>query len=148
MPFRLSHSPGITCLLISSMTLIGAVAEQSVTIGFLSSETSLEAMGPHDRGAWETAAALGDATLLFLKDAGFVDASGGAFRPLVEYELGAGRHPVLCQTFRSYSICHVSTTCTMPFSSYSPPSGIRLTGLPMASEIRLLSLRRRSAMKL
>ena len=46
-------------------------------VAFLSAETGWERMGRHDRGAWETAKALGDTTLLFVNgEGGFVDTSG------------------------------------------------------------------------
>ena len=58
------------------MFLTVTTASQAMMIGVLSSDKSLEAMGTHDRAAWEVAASLGDATLLFPGDAGFLDASG------------------------------------------------------------------------
>ena len=50
-------------------------------MGFLAAEPSLEAMGPHNRSAWETAKTLGDAKLLLRQANGeFADPSGATFR--------------------------------------------------------------------
>ncbi len=46
-------------------------------IAFLAAEDSIDAMGPHNRAAWETAQSLGEATLLLAGgDTGFRDAAG------------------------------------------------------------------------
>ena len=56
-------------------------------IAFLAAESSLEQMGPHNRSGWESAKALGDATLLLGggKD-GFVDTTGAA-RDLADFDV-------------------------------------------------------------
>jgi len=57
-----------------------------VRIGFLISSKSVGELGVHDRGAWETAGELGEATLLLAGDGGFVDDSG-AVRDLGEFDV-------------------------------------------------------------
>jgi formylglycine-generating enzyme required for sulfatase activity len=60
---------------------------EPLRIAFLAAETSLDAMGPHNRGAWQSAQSLGDATLLFAagKD-GFRDTTGAA-RDLGDFDV-------------------------------------------------------------
>ncbi len=53
-----------------------ATDQPSLSIAFLSPEASVEDMGFHERGAWESATSLGDAMLLFADDDGFVDTDG------------------------------------------------------------------------
>lgn len=56
-----------------------AAAAQPLRIAFITSASSPDAMGPHDRGAWETAKTLGEAALLFARDKGdFADTAGQA----------------------------------------------------------------------
>ena len=41
---------------------VGILSAEPPSIGFAAAEQSLEEMGPHNKAAWETAAALGEAT--------------------------------------------------------------------------------------
>ena len=82
---------------VSRLSLVGVVTTGIVLssfataepagIAFLAAEASLQEMGPHNRAAWESAKALGDATLLLAggKD-GFVDTTG-AGRDLADFDV-------------------------------------------------------------
>ena len=65
-----------TMFVLMSMILGVAITSQAMTLAFLSSEKSMDEMGKHDRGAWEVATTLGNSTLLFPGEAGFVDTAG------------------------------------------------------------------------
>lgn len=57
----------------------GVLDAGPLRVGFLAAESSLDEMGPHNQAAWQTAAKLGQATLLLRqKDGSFADASGNA----------------------------------------------------------------------
>ena len=76
-------------LAVACVLLVGAgdLRAQPLRIAFLAAESSIEEMGPHNLGAWETAVTLGDATLLFASDAGaFADASGES-RNLADFDV-------------------------------------------------------------
>ncbi len=59
--------------------MTGVLNARPVRIGFLAAESSVEDMGPHNRGAWHNASAENQATLLLRqKDGSFADVSGNA----------------------------------------------------------------------
>ncbi len=90
MSFCASHIKRPFFVVISIAALFpcfpGSAITQPMTTAFLSSKTSLEAMGMHDRGAWEAATSLGAATLLFVGNEGFVD-EAGAPRDLADFDV-------------------------------------------------------------
>jgi len=49
---------------------MGAASAAPLNIAFLSAESAAEKIGPHERGAWEAARTLGNATLLLLQESG------------------------------------------------------------------------------
>ncbi len=87
---RLSHSPCRISLIVAVGVVVSnfAVAGAApVRIAFLAIEPSLEEMGPHNRAAWESASALGDATLLLAgAEGGFADAAGEG-RDLADFDV-------------------------------------------------------------
>lgn len=71
----------------AALACVAGAADTPVRIAFLAVEPSLDAMGPHNRAAWEAAGALGEATLLFAASNGdFVDAAGRA-RALADFDV-------------------------------------------------------------
>lgn len=74
----------VACIVLACMD---AVQAQPLRIAFVAAEGSFGEMGPHDLGAWDSAQALGDATLLFASDAGgFADVAGGA-RNIADFDV-------------------------------------------------------------
>ena len=74
---------------VASVVLLHAAlsAAESPSIGFLAVESSPDAMGPHNRAAWQTASSLGRATLLLRQpDGSFADTVGGV-RSLSEFDV-------------------------------------------------------------
>jgi len=68
--------PSLSVLAVVVLCLVCAPAA-AARIAFLAAEGSIEAMGPHNRAAWETAQSLGEATLLHAGgDTGFRDVAG------------------------------------------------------------------------
>ena len=66
---------------------VALLSAEPPSIGFAAAEQSLEEMGPHNKAAWEAAAALGEATLLLRqKDGSFADLSGNP-RRLGEFDV-------------------------------------------------------------
>ena len=77
----------ISLFLFIALALLPWAMAVPLNIAFLAVEDSPEALGPHDRGAWDTARELGKATFLFLGKAGaFMDQSGKA-RSLDDFEV-------------------------------------------------------------
>ncbi|HPJ97919.1 MAG TPA: SUMF1/EgtB/PvdO family nonheme iron enzyme [Candidatus Hydrogenedentes bacterium] len=61
----------------SAVPYWGDVSAAAITIGFATTEKTVDAMGPHNRAAWEVAQTLGDATLLHVDgETGFLDTAG------------------------------------------------------------------------
>jgi len=76
---RLVRASGSLLLGVTFLPAIGLQAAEPLRIGFLAAESSLDAMGPHNRAAWETSAELGTATLLLRRTNGsFADTNGAA----------------------------------------------------------------------
>lgn len=70
-----------------ALSIAGIIHAAPVKVAFVAAESSLEAMGPHNRGAWEVASVLVDASLLFSRaDGTFVDHSGTA-RTLDDFDV-------------------------------------------------------------
>jgi hypothetical protein len=68
-------------VIVFGMVLLnsGALHAGTPRIGFLAAASSRDALGPHNRAAWQTAANLGQVTLLLRQgDGSFADASGNA----------------------------------------------------------------------
>ncbi|HEX73445.1 MAG TPA: hypothetical protein ENN65_09040 [Candidatus Hydrogenedentes bacterium] len=79
----------VLVLAVACVVLVGIADVQAkpLRIAFLAAEPSIEEMGPHNLGAWETAKTLGDATLLFARNAGdFADASAES-RNLADFDV-------------------------------------------------------------
>ncbi len=63
----------------SAVLCLGNASAAPVRIGFAAAEKTVDAMGPHNRAAWEAAQSLGDAAVLHAGgETGFVDAAGQA----------------------------------------------------------------------
>jgi formylglycine-generating enzyme required for sulfatase activity len=70
-----------------AMLNVAVAAAEPTRIAFLAAEASQREMGPHNRAAWESARALGDATLLLAKpESGFVD-TAGALRDVMDFDV-------------------------------------------------------------
>ena len=66
---------------------MGAASAAPLNIAFLSAESAAEKIGPHERGAWEAARTLGNATLLLLQESGAFQDTQGAVRKLEEFQV-------------------------------------------------------------
>jgi len=91
-PGAASPGRGVSRRSLLAVMAIGIVASnfamaEPARVAFLAAEASLREMGPHNRSAWESAQALGDATLLLAGATdGFVDTTG-AVRDLADFDV-------------------------------------------------------------
>jgi formylglycine-generating enzyme required for sulfatase activity len=72
-------------LLAAACSGLAAAAEAPGGIAFLAAETAEPQLGPHNRAAWESIQALGEATLLLASDAGAFKDTTGKVRDLAEF---------------------------------------------------------------
>ena len=83
-PVLSARIPLIAVILLSAIRLQAA---ETVKIAFLAAESSPDTMGPHNRAAWETAAKLGNATLLLRQASGHFADTNGTASTLQEYDV-------------------------------------------------------------
>lgn len=94
MPFKCSADArrrrigiAMALVLFAALARFGAAQEAPIKIAFLAVEPSEQAMGPHNRAAWEVAKTMGEATLLLLAEEGKFKDVSGAVRELGEYDV-------------------------------------------------------------
>ena len=75
--------PAVGIVLVGTVSLCA----EPWQIAFLAVEPSLERAGPHNRAAWETAATLGEVTLLLRRANGSFEDSSGNVRRLSEFDV-------------------------------------------------------------
>ncbi|MCF7974653.1 MAG: SUMF1/EgtB/PvdO family nonheme iron enzyme [Phycisphaerae bacterium] len=74
----------VLCLVLLNTRVLNA---RPPKIGFLAAESSFQDMGPHNQGAWKTAATQGQATLLLRQRNGSFSESSGRARKLGDFDV-------------------------------------------------------------